>query len=142
MSKKFLFTISHATSSPMEPIAILKIASNMKAFEDDAEIVLFLLGEGVQLAKKSVAASISMELEGATANVGEMLEMAVEIGIRVYACHGFMPGFGVAPGGPHGGRRCQVQRLPGGAAPRGLRAVLAERLAYGRGGRIRWMSSR
>jgi predicted peroxiredoxin len=97
MSKKFLFTISHSTSSPMEPIAILKIASNMKAFEEDAEIVIFLLGEGVQLAKKSVAASISMELEGATANVGEMLEMAVEIGIRVYACHGFMPGFGVAP---------------------------------------------
>lgn len=98
MSKKFLFTISHSTSSPMEPIAILKIASNMKAFEEDAEIVIFLLGEGVQLAKKSVAAAISMELEGATANVGEMLEMAVEIGIRVYACHGFMPGFGVAPG--------------------------------------------
>jgi predicted peroxiredoxin len=97
MSKKFLFTISHSISSPMEPIAILKIASNMKAFEDDAEIVVFLIGE-VQLAKKSVAASISMELEGATANVGEMLEMAVEIGIKVYACHGFMPGFGVAPG--------------------------------------------
>ena len=97
MSKKFLFTISHSTSSPMEAIAILKIASNMKAFEDDAEIVIFLLGEGVQLAKKSVAGSISMELEGATANVGEMLEMAVEIGIKVYVCHGFMPGFGVAP---------------------------------------------
>jgi len=96
MSKKFLFTISHSTSSPMEAIAILKIASNMKAFEDDAEIVIFLLGEGVQLAKKSVAASISMELEGSTANVGEMLEMAVEIGIKVYVCHGFMPGFGVA----------------------------------------------
>ena len=98
MSKKFLFTISNSVSRPMEPIAILKIASNMKAFEDDAEIVIFLLGEGVQLAKKSVAASISMELEGAKANVGEMLEMAAEIGIRIFVCHGFMPRFDVAPG--------------------------------------------
>ena len=76
MAKKFLFTISHATSSPLEAIGILKIASNMKAFDDDAEIAIFLLGEGAQLAKKGVAATISMELEGTTANVGEMLEMA------------------------------------------------------------------
>jgi len=92
MAKKFLFTISHATSSPLEAIGILKIASNMKAFEDDAEIAIFLLGEGAQLAKKGVAKTISMELEGATANVGEMLEMAIEIGIKVSVCHAFMPG--------------------------------------------------
>ena len=92
MAKKFLFTISHATSSPLEAIGILKIASNMKAFEDDAEIAIFLLGEGAQLAKKGVARTISMELEGTTANVGEMLEMAIEIGIKVSVCHAFMPG--------------------------------------------------
>ncbi len=95
MSKKFLFTISHSASSPMEAIGILKIASNIKAFEDDAEIVVFLLGEGVQLAKKGVASAISIELEGAVANVGELLEMAVEMGIKFYVCHAFMPGFGV-----------------------------------------------
>lgn len=92
MAKKFLFTISHATSSPMEAIGILKVASNMKAFDDDAEIAVFLLGEGAQLAKKGVAKTISMELEGATANVGELLEMAIEIGIKVSVCHAFMPG--------------------------------------------------
>ena len=92
MAKKYLFTISHSTSSPMEAIGILKIASNMKAYEDDAQIVVFLLGEGVQLAKKSVASSISMELEGTTANVGELMEMAVETGIKFYVCHAFMPG--------------------------------------------------
>ena len=92
MAKKFLFTISHATSSPLESIGILKIASNMKAFDDDADIAIFLLGEGAQLAKKGVASKISMELEGATANVGEMLEMALEIGISVSVCHAFMPG--------------------------------------------------
>ncbi len=92
MAKKFLFTISHATSSPLEAIGILKVASNMKAYDDDAEIAVFLLGEGAQLAKKGVAKTISMELEGATANVGELLEMAIEIGIKVSVCHAFMPG--------------------------------------------------
>jgi predicted peroxiredoxin len=95
MAKKFLFTISHASSSPMEAIGILKIASNIKAFEDDAEIVVFLLGEGVQLAKKGLAGTISMELEGAVANVGELIEMGVDLGIKFHVCHAFMPGFGV-----------------------------------------------
>ena len=92
MAKKFLFTISHATSSPLEAIGILKVASNMKAYDDDAEIAIFLLGEGAQLAKKGVARTISMELEGAIANVGELIEMAIEIGIKISVCHAFMPG--------------------------------------------------
>lgn len=92
MAKKFLFTVSHATSSPLEAVGILKIASNIKAFEDDAEVVVFLLGEGSQLAKKGVASKISMELEGATTNVGELIDMAIEIGIKFSVCHAFMPG--------------------------------------------------
>jgi predicted peroxiredoxin len=92
MAKKFLFTISHAHSSPLEAIGVLKIASNMKAFDDDAQIAVFLLGEGTQLAKKGVARMISMELEGTTANVGELIEMAIEIGIKFSVCHAFMPG--------------------------------------------------
>jgi predicted peroxiredoxin len=92
MAKKFLFTISHATSSPLEAIGILKVASNMKAFDDEAQIAIFLLGEGAQLAKKGVAKTISMELEGAIANVGELIEMAIEIDIKVSVCHAFMPG--------------------------------------------------
>ena len=97
MAKKYLFTISHSTSSPLEAIGILKIASNMKAFDEEADIVVFLLGEGVQLAKKGVASAISMELEGAVTNVGELIEMAVDIGVKFYVCHAFMPGFGVTP---------------------------------------------
>jgi predicted peroxiredoxin len=96
MAKKFLFTISHAASRPMEAIGILKIASNIKAFDDETEIVVFLLGEGVQLAKKGVGSTISMELEGAQTNVGDLLEMGVDIGIKFFVCHAFMPGFGVS----------------------------------------------
>lgn len=96
MSRKFLFTISNATKNPMEVIGIYKIVSNMKAFEDDAEIVIFLLGEGVQLAKKGVSAKINMEMEGKPVNIGELQELVVEIGVKFYVCSAFMPGFGVS----------------------------------------------
>ena len=92
MAKKFLFTISHATSSPLEAIGIIKVASNMKVFDEEADIYVFMMGEGVQLAKKGVADTISVELEGAMTNVGELITMAIEIGVKFFICHAFMPG--------------------------------------------------
>ena len=94
-SKKFLFVLSHATSNPKEVVVMLKIVSNMKAFDDTAEIAVFLVGEGVELAKKGVGNTISMELEGNQVNVGELLEMTVDLDIKFYVCHAFMPGHGV-----------------------------------------------
>jgi predicted peroxiredoxin len=93
--KKFLFTLSHATSNPMEVIGILKIASNMKAFDDTVEVGIFLLGEGVALAKKGVGKTISMEMEGNQVNVGELLDVMKEFDVKFYVCHAFMPHFGV-----------------------------------------------
>ncbi len=93
--KKFLFTLSHATSNPMEVIGILKIASNMKAFDDTIDVAIFLLGEGVALAKKGVAKTITMEMEGNQVNVGELLDTIKEFDVKFYVCHAFMPFFGV-----------------------------------------------
>ena len=93
--RKYLFVLSHATSSPMEVLGIMKIASNMKAFADDIELVIFLIGEGVQLAKKGVAESISLEFEGKKVNFGEMIELLKDFDVKFYVCHAFMPGFGV-----------------------------------------------
>jgi predicted peroxiredoxin len=93
--KKFIFVLSNATKNPMEVIGMLKIASNMKAFDDEVELDFFLIGEGVQLAKKGVAETISMELEGQQVNVGEMLEMVSEFDVKFFVCHAFMPGFGL-----------------------------------------------
>ena len=93
--KRYLFNISHATTNPMEVIGIFKIVSNMMAFDDSIEVVVFLLGEGVQLAKKGVADTITMEMEGKPVNVGELLELVLELGVKFYVCHAFMPGFGV-----------------------------------------------
>lgn len=93
--KKFLFTLSHATTNPIEMLGIMKIASNMKAFSDEADIVIFLINEGVQLAKKGVVENISMEFEGKQVNFGEMLELLIDFGVKIYVCHAFMPGFGL-----------------------------------------------
>ena len=93
--KKFIFIMSHATSNPMEVIGLFKIAANMKAFDDTITLDFFLIGEGVQLAKKGVASTISMEMEGKQVNVGELLEVMSEFGVKFYVCHAFMPGFGV-----------------------------------------------
>jgi len=93
--RKYLFVLSHATTNPMEVLGIMKIASNMKAFADDIELVIFLIGEGVQLAKQGVAESISIEFEGKKVNFGEMMEMLKEFDVKFYVCHAFMPGFGV-----------------------------------------------
>ena len=94
-TKKYLFTLSHAATNPTEIVILMKIASNIKAFDDSAEVAFFLIGEGVQLAKKGVAETISMELEGKQVNVGEMLELLSEFEVKFYVCHAFMPGYGV-----------------------------------------------
>ena len=36
-----------------------------------------------------------MELEGSQVNVGELMDMTVDLGIKFYVCHAFMTGFGV-----------------------------------------------
>jgi predicted peroxiredoxin len=94
--KKWIFLLSHATESPLEAIVLMKVAINMKAFDDEAEIDFFLMGEGVQLAKKEMADTISMELEGQKVVVGEMLKTLIEdFGVKFYVCHAFMPSYGM-----------------------------------------------
>lgn len=94
--KKFVFVVSHAAQNPAEAIVMMKIATNMKAFDDDAEINFFLMGEGVKLAQKGVAETISMELEGQNVVVGDMLKTLTEdFGVRFFVCHAFMPTYGV-----------------------------------------------
>jgi predicted peroxiredoxin len=95
--KKFVFTIAHVTSNPIEVLGIMKIASNIKAFSDEAEVAIFLFGEGVELAKKGVVENMSIEFEGKQVNFGEMLGMLVDFDVKFYVCQAFMPGHGVTP---------------------------------------------
>lgn len=94
--KKYIFVASHATQNPMEVIGLMKIATNMKAFDDEIELDFFLIGEGVQLAKKGIAETLSMEMEGQTVNVAELLNTLVDdFGIKLFVCHAFLPAFGM-----------------------------------------------
>lgn len=95
--KKYIFVLSHLTSNPMEVIGLMKIAMNMKAFDDTIELDFFLIGEGVQLAKKGIADTISVEMEGQKVVVGELLKtLAEDFGVKFFVCHAFMPGFGLS----------------------------------------------
>ena len=90
--KKYIFVLSHATTNPMEVIGLFKIALNMKAFDDTVELAFFLIGEGVQLAKKGVAKTISMEMEGKQVNVGELLETISELEVNFLRLPGLHAG--------------------------------------------------
>jgi predicted peroxiredoxin len=98
MEKKgFLFILSHATRDPMQVAGVMKIATNMKAFDDEMPLDFFLIGEGVQLAKKGVAETISLELEGQKVVVSEMMEtLTQDFGVKFFVCHAFMPAFDVS----------------------------------------------
>ena len=95
--KKYIFILSHATSNPIEAIGLMKIAMNMKAFDDSIELDFFLIGEGVNLAKKGVADTISMEMEGQKIVVGEMLNTLIEdFNVKFFVCHAFMSAYSIS----------------------------------------------
>jgi predicted peroxiredoxin len=95
--KKYIFVLSHSTSKPIEAIGLMKIAMNMKAFDETIELDFFLIGEGVQLAKKGVADTISMEMEGQKIVVGEMLNTLIEdFNVKFFVCHAFMSAFSIS----------------------------------------------
>ena len=95
--KKFIFVLSHATEKPAEVIVMMKTATNMKAFDDEIELDFFLMGEGVQLAKKGMAETISMELEGQKVVVSDMLNtLTQDFNVKFFVCHAFMPLYGMS----------------------------------------------
>ena len=95
--KKYILILSHAAANPLEAIVMMKVATNMKAFDDEIELDVFLVGEGVLLAKKGLADTLSRELEGQTVQVGELLKTLIEdFGAKLYVCHAFLPEYGMA----------------------------------------------
>ncbi|GEM_PF-413477 len=97
VGKKFIFVLSHATEKPAEAIVMMKTATNMKAFDDEIELDFFLIGEGVQLAKKGIAETISMELEGQKVVVSEMLNtLTQDFNVKFFVCHAFTPLYGMS----------------------------------------------
>lgn len=94
-NKKFVFILSSPLKKPVEAVGLMRVASNMKAFDSDVVIDFFLIDEGVLLAKKGVAETIIVELEGQKSSVGELMDILREFDVKFFVCHAFMPVFGV-----------------------------------------------
>ena len=94
--KKFLFILSHASKNPVEAVGLMRIATNMKAFDENCEIDFFLIDEAVLIAKKGFAETITVELEGQTVSVGELMSTLIkDFKVKFYVCPAFMPAFGI-----------------------------------------------
>ncbi len=94
--KKFLFILSHASKNPIEAVGLMRIATNMKAFDENCEIDFFLIDEAVLIAKKGFADTITVQLEGQTVSVGELMNTLIkDFNVKFYVCPAFMPAFGI-----------------------------------------------
>jgi predicted peroxiredoxin len=58
-NKEFVFIVSHSFDDPERAAAALQLASNMVAF--DAKVDFFLINEGVLLAKKGFAETLTWQ---------------------------------------------------------------------------------
>jgi predicted peroxiredoxin len=95
-SKKFIFILSSAEKNPLEALGLMRIATNMKAFDDSVVIDFFLIGEAVRLAKKGVAETLTVEMDGQTVSVGDLFKTLTEdFGAKFFVCPAFMPAYGM-----------------------------------------------
>lgn len=96
MDKKFLFILAHASKKPIEAMGLMRIAANMKAFDESCTVDFFLIDEAVLLAKKGYADTITLTMEGQTVVIGELLKTLIDdFQVKFYVCPAFMPMFGV-----------------------------------------------
>lgn len=93
--RKFVFILSTPVKKPVEAVGLMRVAANMKAFDSDVIVDFFLIDEGVLIAKKGVAETITVELEGQKTSIGELMDILREFDVKFYVCHAFMPSFGV-----------------------------------------------
>jgi len=84
-NKKFVFILNHSSDEPDTAAAALQLAANMKAF--DTELDFFLLNEGVLLAKKGFAETITGQKKNGFSPVHELLKtLREDFGVKFYVC--------------------------------------------------------
>jgi len=95
-NKKFIFILSRASKNPIEAVGLMRIAANMKTFDESCEIDFFLIDEAVLIAKKGFAETITVQIEEQTISLGELLNTLIgDFKVKFYVCPMFMPAFGV-----------------------------------------------
>ena len=92
--KKFVFIITHSYDRPDLVAGAMQLATNMKAF--DAELDFFLMDQGVLLAKKGFAETLTWQKKDEFSPVHELMKTLIEdFGVKFYICHAFMPAYGM-----------------------------------------------
>ncbi|UCG78731.1 MAG: DsrE family protein [Nitrospirota bacterium] len=90
--KEFVFIISHSFDAPERAAAALQLASNMVAF--DAKVDFFLINEGVMLAKKGFAETITWQ--HGFSPVHELLRtLSEDFDSKFYVCASCVEPFGL-----------------------------------------------
>jgi predicted peroxiredoxin len=92
--KKFIFIINHSFDKPDMAAGALQLAANMKAFE--TELDFFLINEGVLLAKKGFAESITWQKKDGFSPIHELIRTLTEdFGVNFYICASCVKPYGL-----------------------------------------------
>jgi predicted peroxiredoxin len=83
--KKFVFIITHSYDRPDLAAGAMQLATNMKAF--DTELDVFLMDEGVLLAKKGFAETLTWQKRDEFSPLPELIKTLIEdFGVKFYIC--------------------------------------------------------
>ena len=83
--KKFVFIITHSYDRPDLVAGAMQLATNMKAF--DAELDFFLIDQGVLLAKKGFAETLTWQKKDEFSPAHELMKTLIEdFGVKFYIC--------------------------------------------------------
>jgi predicted peroxiredoxin len=83
--KKFVFIVTHSHDRPDLAAGAMQLATNMKAF--DTEVDFFLMDEGVLLARKGFAETLTWQKKDEFSPLPELIKTLVEdFGVKFYIC--------------------------------------------------------
>ncbi len=92
--KKFIFILNHSFDKPDNAAGAMQLATNMKAF--DVELDFFLINEGVLLAKKGVAETLTWQKKNGFSPVAELLKTLIEdFDVKFYVCASCVKPYGL-----------------------------------------------
>lgn len=92
--KKFVFILNHSYDKPDVAAGAMQLATNMKAF--DIELDFFLINEGVLLAKKGVAESITWQKKDGFSPISELLDTLInDFDVKFYVCASCVKPYGL-----------------------------------------------
>lgn len=92
--KKFVFIINHSFDKPDMAAGALQLAANMKAF--DVELDFFLINEGVLLAKKGFAETITWQKKDGFSPIHQLLKTLIEdFNVNFHICASCVKPYGL-----------------------------------------------